>query len=218
MTDPIVLAKALAAAKVNVKGTGQAPRPAPSAAEEADRTPNWKKWRLIPYANEVQCAALWANIDPDKLRHGRYGGFDESQDFKDRLDLVEANLSGALRKKGRSYGEVNLRRFAAWAREAQKEGWKAPAALLAMADEQVASAEEQPAGPPADAQSPQRRLRNKPKTLARNEGWQARINDHARSSTGKSHAHYCRLVAKEPENKGISPRTIQRVTKSPPRS
>jgi hypothetical protein len=68
---------------------------------------------------------------------------------------------------------------------------------------------------PAEAQRPQRRLHNKPKTLARNERWQARINDLDKSSPGKSRMHYCGILAKEPENKDISPRTIHRVTKPP---
>ena len=53
----------------------------------------------------------------------------ESQEFKDRLDLVQANLYGALKSKN---GKVDLRLFAAWVRET---GWDAPAELLAMADQ-----------------------------------------------------------------------------------
>lgn len=140
-----------------------------------------------------------------------------------KLSLVEANQYGVLKSKGCPSGMVDLRVFAAFVREAQKEGWTAPAELLAMADEQAAPAGAPPAEQPtpAEAQRPQPRLRDKPKTLVRNEGWQARINDHARNSPGKSHAHYCRTLAKEEnalakEDKRISPRTIARVTKPPP--
>lgn len=48
-SDPAELAKALAAARVNVRGTGQPERARPVADEEEDRTPNWNKWRLTPH-------------------------------------------------------------------------------------------------------------------------------------------------------------------------
>jgi hypothetical protein len=55
--------------------------------------------------------------------------------FKDRFDLVRANLYGALKSKN---GKVGLPLFAAWVREKGWGGRDAPPELLAMADEQVA--------------------------------------------------------------------------------
>jgi hypothetical protein len=88
---------------------------------KADRTPNWGKWRLIPKLTPSQCAAL-----------DGFKGFMESQEFKDRLDLVQANLYGALKSKN---GKVELRLFAAWVREVQGTGWDSPAELLAIGDQ-----------------------------------------------------------------------------------
>ena len=96
---------------------------------KADRTPNWDKWRLIPKLTPSQCAALWANIDPDKIRYVGGEGWKESQEFKDRLHLVQANLYGALKSKN---GKVDLCLFATWVRDL-REGWDAPDELLAMA-------------------------------------------------------------------------------------
>ena len=131
--DPIVLARALAAASINVRGTGrrEVAKP-PRSAEEADRTPNWDKWRLIPKLTASQCAALWANIDPDKLRYDGFKGCMESQEFKDRLDLVQANLYEALKSKN---GKVDPRLFAAWVRGVEGTGWDAPAELFAIGDQ-----------------------------------------------------------------------------------
>jgi hypothetical protein len=64
---------------------------------------------------------------------GRGDVFWESQKFKERLFIVEANWHGALWSRS---GGVDLRLFAAWVRET---GWDVPAELLAMADEPVAS-------------------------------------------------------------------------------
>lgn len=144
-SDPAELAKALAAQTERGRKEVQEFWPRPGyyghrkpALEEADRTPNWKKWWLIPSAEPWKCAALWSNINPDKVKltQGAWPCFDESQDFKDRVELVEAHLYGALKSQG--WG-VDLRVFAAWAREMQKFGWDAPPELLAMAaDEQAA--------------------------------------------------------------------------------
>ncbi|MCA1851592.1 MAG: hypothetical protein LC647_04130 [Beggiatoa sp.] len=105
-------------------------------AEEADWTPNWDKWRLIPEAAPWKCVALSLNIDPDWLRHhGNYGCPVESKDFKDfdnRYDVVMANAYGALNSGSDA---IDLREFAAWVR---RIGWDAPAELLAMTDKQVA--------------------------------------------------------------------------------
>jgi hypothetical protein len=101
---------------------------------KADRTPNWDKWRWMPKLTPWQCAALWANIDPHKLCYDGFKGFMESQEFKDRLDMVRANLYRALKAKN---GKVDLCLFTAWVGEL-REGWDAPAELLAMADEEVA--------------------------------------------------------------------------------
>jgi hypothetical protein len=102
-------------------------------AAGADRTPNWNKWRSTPELTPSQCAALWTNIDPDKLRYDGFKEFMKSQEFKDRLDMVRANLYRALKAKN---GKVDLCLFAAWVGEL-REGWDAPAELLAMADEEV---------------------------------------------------------------------------------
>jgi hypothetical protein len=107
-------------------------------AAEVDRTPTWDKWRLIDNLQPWQCAALWANIDPDKLRPHPDGWmvsrplFCESQSFNDRLDLVLAHQYGALRAK-RGSGDIDRHLFAAWVRE-KGAGWDAPVELLAMAN------------------------------------------------------------------------------------
>jgi hypothetical protein len=109
---------------------GQLERAKPRTDEEARRTPIWDKWRLIPKPAPWQCVALSLNIDPDKVRHDRYGGGPvESKDFKDRLDVVKANLYGVL--KGNSHA-MDLREFAAWV---HRIGWEAPPELLAIGDQ-----------------------------------------------------------------------------------
>ena len=50
-----------------------------------DRTPNWNRWRWTPELTPWQCAALWANIDPDKLHYDGFKGFMESQEFNLRV-------------------------------------------------------------------------------------------------------------------------------------
>jgi hypothetical protein len=95
-------------------------------------TPNWDKWRLIPEPTLWQCVALSLNIDPDLARNERYAACLVKKEFKDRLDIVMANVYGAL--NGAS-DAIDLREFAAWVRQI---GWDAPAELLAMTDQQVA--------------------------------------------------------------------------------
>lgn len=127
MADCIVIARALAAARVNVKGGGQLERAKPGAHEKARRTPNWDKWRLILDPALWQCVALSLNIDPDMVRHNRVTERpDESQEFKDRLDVVNANRDIALESSSNG-----LRKFAAWAQQIK---WSVPPELLAMAD------------------------------------------------------------------------------------
>jgi hypothetical protein len=110
-------------------------------AGEDDRTPNWDKWRLIRSPQLWQCVALSLNIDPDKvnMHYDEMSGdvtFNESQEFQDRLDVLRANFGrDGLPVHPRSC-PMSLRSFAA---EVRRIGfWKAPAELLAMADEQVA--------------------------------------------------------------------------------
>ena len=112
-------------------------------AKEADRTPNWDKWRLIPDPTLWQCVLLSLNIDPDTVTDNPYhlmevGSFDrifKEKKLKDRMDVATANLYKALQPTQHSVireaAHVSLRQFAAWVREI---GWDAPAELLAMAD------------------------------------------------------------------------------------
>jgi hypothetical protein len=145
--DPIALARALAADKINVRGTGRREVAKPEAAEEADRTPDWDTWRLISDPMLWQCVALSLNIDPHQVRTHRIGGtvehpaFNESREFDRRLYIASENLHGALRctrvfADSHVKSRVSLRQFAGWVREVAE--WRAPAELLAMADEQVA--------------------------------------------------------------------------------
>ncbi len=145
-------------------------------AERADRTPNWNKRPLIPNLAPWQCAALWTNIDPDKVKlidhawmaDGSIHRFDESQDFKDKLELVEANQYGALKSDGRSSYTVDLRLFAAWVREI---GWPAPPELLAIADGRDPG--KQNASTPAkENANVERRAQNKQVTQDRYHAWQ----------------------------------------------
>jgi hypothetical protein len=225
-TDPIALARALAAAEANVRGTGPPERARPSAAEEADRTPNWNKWSLIPLIEAWQCGALWANIDPDKVRfirnawmaEGSVHRFDESQDFKDRVELVEANQYGALKTKGCPSGKVDLRSFAVWVREkAHEKGWPAPPELLAMADEHDSGEQKTP--PPGEKnESAGRgtRTHNKRDTEARYHGWQVRINQLAEMHPTNNHSDLCRKLAKEFDANGPSFQTIRKNTRFVP--
>lgn len=174
-------------------------------AEEADRTPNWNKWRLIPDPKQWQCVALSLNIDPDTVDYDEYvddEGPAECREFKDRLDVVNANLHKTLQPTtpgGFPYSPtVSLRQFAAWVRDI---GWAAPPELLAMADEQAATEQNTPV---------ERRAHNKRATEAGHREWQERINKLAQDSPGKSHADYCRTLSKQIK---VSFQTIRRNTK-----
>jgi hypothetical protein len=99
--DPIALARALAADEINVRATGrrEVAKP-PRSAEEADTTPNWDKWRLIPEPRLWQCVALSLNIDPDSIEidpvFGRDPILPRLREFGDRIDIARENLHRTL--------------------------------------------------------------------------------------------------------------------------
>ncbi len=72
------------------------------------------------------------------------------------------------------------------------------------------SSEEQSVGLTAEAQSPQRRTHDKPKTQERNEEWQQAIDALAKEHPKKSHADLCRMLEKKT---GTNWQTIRRNTK-----
>ena len=190
-----------------------------SVNNEADRPPNWGKWRLIPNPELWQCIALSLNIDPDKVRRGsiyRMAGdriFDESQEFKDRMDVALANLSstGSLHPKSMAMGSpshwtLSLRQFAAWVRQI---GRNVPPELLTMADEHDLGKQRTPTSAEGNA-IVEPRAHNKRETEARNRKWQERIAALARDHPGTSHADLCRRLAKEI---GVPSQTIRRNTR-----
>lgn len=106
-----------------------------------DRSPNWSKWRLIPAVNLWQAVALSLSIDPDQVE-SNYSWkadatfFDESSEFRDRLEVLKSNLgeSQLLSPLSISLADpfgatLRLGLFAEWARSV---GWTIPPELATL--------------------------------------------------------------------------------------
>jgi hypothetical protein len=106
-----------------------------------DRVPNWQMWKHILEVKPHEAIALSLNIDPNKIRHSAHGWmagrrlFDEDQEFKDRLFVVERNLDklrvlnfANVRYLG-SEPAISLKAFAAWA---VSIGWELPNELTEL--------------------------------------------------------------------------------------
>ena len=93
----------------------------------ASRPVNWTVWRNIPEAKLWQAVALSLDIDPDKVQHNRDSCmaesylFDESQEFKDRMQVATACAGRSLKTATLSLThveecKVELAVFTAWAK------------------------------------------------------------------------------------------------------
>ena len=109
-------------------------------AMKSDRTPNWKKWLLMPDVCLWQAATLSLNVDPDLVTY-EYGDtlegeiWGEDTEFQDRLDVLKANIGRAVRATELSMAypsdsKIFLRDFAVWA---IKIGWDIPNELAGLA-------------------------------------------------------------------------------------
>lgn len=109
-----------------------------------DRSPNWNKWLHIPEVMLWQAASLSLNIDPDKANYSYSWKAEEmlngeSQEFKDRLEILRANLgrnqlkAAAVSLYDPAESKVALRTFAVWAHSIP---WTIPNQLIALADEE----------------------------------------------------------------------------------
>jgi hypothetical protein len=108
-----------------------------------DRAANWQIWKHIIEVKLYEAVALSLNIDPKKIRHNSHSWmagrrlFDEDQEFKDRLFLVERSLDklGVLNFANVGYlgGDpvISLKAFAAWA---VSIGWELPNEITELAD------------------------------------------------------------------------------------
>lgn len=108
---------------------------------QQDRTPNWNKWLPCYEVTVWEGVALSLDIDPDKVQHrpqewdDEPHSFLESEDFNDRLLIVERNV-GKPHLKHISIGpnrvdyRVALKDFVAWALSAK---WEIPTQLAELA-------------------------------------------------------------------------------------
>jgi hypothetical protein len=120
---------------------------------EHDRLPNWTVWKHIPNVKSYEAVALSLNIDPNKIRHSPSSWmadkrlFDESDEFKDRLFVVERNIEilGVVNSENVQSSaedpEIPLSRFAAWAASI---GWEVPNELSEFVAVESQSAIPQP--------------------------------------------------------------------------
>lgn len=109
-----------------------------------ERKPNWTKWKLTPDATAWQAVALSLDIDPGKVMHSADGWMapghfvsDEQQEFKDRLDVLIANVGHndllkprSLSMNGGAYCTINIANFAIWANSVE---WQIPSELSQLA-------------------------------------------------------------------------------------
>jgi hypothetical protein len=110
--------------------------------EPQNRAPNWAVWKNIPVVKIFEAVALSLNIEPSKIRHSPNSWmadkrlFDESDEFKERLFVVERNLEvlGAVNSANLRHfdedPEIPLSRFTAWAASI---GWELPNELSEFA-------------------------------------------------------------------------------------
>lgn len=115
-----------------------------SGTNPSERKPRWQKWRLTPEVRVWQAVALSLNIEPgeiqeDTISGGRYP-YDEGDDFNDRLDVIDANISNeeyfptlkTVSMNGPHLYKVRLSEFARFATEVAQ--WDVPGELRALAD------------------------------------------------------------------------------------
>jgi len=126
---------------------------------ESLRTPNWSKWRLMPAVKIWEAVALSLDIEPEKVKHNPYGWmaethlFDESQEFKDRLEVAKArrteinSIPRAINMSDSSSNFVGLWDFGQFALQI---GWCLPTAFSDVPQEKgkVVSVIEQPKSEP----------------------------------------------------------------------
>jgi hypothetical protein len=114
----------------------------PGDGKPKNRAPNWALWKHIPAVKIFEAVALSLNIEPSRIRHSPNSWmadkrlFDESDEFKDRLFVVERNLEklGVVNFANVQYFNedpvVGLPRFAVWA---VSLGWSLPSELVDIA-------------------------------------------------------------------------------------
>lgn len=104
------------------------------------RTPNWKKWKLIPNAKIWEIVALSLDIEPTKVKikslswmAGSHAGkpiFEESPEFLNRIEIITANAGASTLLKPftdtleiSSSCELNISDVGVWANSI---GWELP--------------------------------------------------------------------------------------------
>ena len=109
-----------------------------------DRTPNWNKWKLIPNAEMWRLIALSLDIEPSKVKiepnSWMVGSkvFEESQEFKDRIDVLQANAGrqGLLKLEAININspldcKIQIANFAKWAISVE---WIIPQELVKISE------------------------------------------------------------------------------------
>jgi hypothetical protein len=101
------------------------------------RNPRWDKWRQIEGVTVWEGVALSLDIDPDQVRVGYdwdpgKNVFDESQEFKDRVDIMFRKFGGRFDCPPcfSSTNMVSFDEFAAWAISFD---WSVPPEFIEMA-------------------------------------------------------------------------------------
>lgn len=117
-----------------------------------DRQPRWAKWLHMPVAKQWEVVALSLDIEPDEVNHGAGGWmsdthiFSESQEFKDRLDVVKANRHKInTRPRTINMADPSSSLVGLWdfVQFAKKLNWTLPTELLSILPEDPAAIPQQ---------------------------------------------------------------------------
>jgi hypothetical protein len=103
-----------------------------------ERRTHWDKWRQVEAVTIWEGVALSLDIDPDEVRHDEHSLmagkllFNESKEFKDRVEILCRKLSVQLREDPDDLSNrlVETSQFANWA---ISFGWSVPPELVEMA-------------------------------------------------------------------------------------
>ncbi|MGH8478861.1 MAG: hypothetical protein ACREXK_04625 [Gammaproteobacteria bacterium] len=205
MADRIVTARALAAARVNVKGGGKLERAKPGT--DADQRPqdiDWNYWRALDLWPIDAACKLVCNADPNEPTRARDIQNPDTFTRPRWVNLFHQAMAVIWVGRFNIHGNcVVPAEFIAWA--AQK-GRAAPPELLVMAAEQ---------GAPTLAEGHakvERRAHDKRATEDRYCEWQEAIDKLAQESPDKSHVDYCRTLSKQIH---VPFNTLRRKTRKP---
>jgi hypothetical protein len=109
----------------------------PRLIGESHRRPRWQKWRQIESIKIWDGVALSLNIDPDQVRVGYdwdlgKNVFDESQEFKDRADIMFRKFGGRFDCPP-CFSSTNMVSFDEFAAGAISFDWSVPPEFIEMA-------------------------------------------------------------------------------------